>query len=146
MSHAAQIYDGRVAARDDTRPLHDTISAISTFDAPDGIERYVVLREAEFRAMQEALVVAESMAEQSILEAAIEPATDEIAELSRCSGNSVAAVRMSKRMTLHQLATRTGLEEHYIVGIEDGSRRPTLTSIRKIARVLDVTIDELVNS
>lgn len=90
-------------------------------------------------------MVAESMAEQSILEAAIEPATDEIAELSRNSGNTVAAVRTAKRMSLHHLAARTGLEEHYIVGIEDGSRRPTLTSIRKIAKVLDVTIDELVN-
>lgn len=145
MSHAAHIHDGRDAVREGIRPLHDTVSAISTFDAPDGIERYVVLREAEFRAMQEALVIAESMAEQSILEAAIEPATDEIAELSRNSGNLVAAVRNAKRMSLHQLAARTELEENYIMGIEDGSRRPTLTAIRKIARVLDVTIDELVN-
>lgn len=145
MSHAAHIHGGHGAVHGDSRPLHSTISAVSTFDAPDGIERYVVLREAEFRAMQEALVVAESMAEQSILEAAIEPATDEIAELSRNSGNTVAEVRTAKRMSLHHLAARTGLEEHYIVGIEDGSRRPTLTSIRKIAKVLDVTIDELVN-
>ena len=146
MSHAAQIHHGRDAVGADSRPLHNTISAVSTFDAPDGIERYVVLREAEFRAMQEALVVAESMAEQSILEAAIEPATEEIAELSRKSGNSVAVVRAARRISVNHLASLTGIEEHYIVGIEDGSRRPTLTSIRKIAKVLDVTIDELVNN
>ncbi len=146
MSHAAQIHHGRDSVGAESRPLHNTISAVSTFDAPDGVERYVVLREAEFRAMQEALVVAESMAEQSILEAAIEPATEEIAELSRKSGNSVAVVRTARRMSVNHLASLTGIEEHYIDGIEDGSRRPTLTSIRKIARALDVTIDELVNT
>lgn len=146
MSHAAHIHQGRGAAGANSRPLHSTISAVSTFDAPDGIERYVVLREAEFRAMQEALVVAESMAEQSILEAAIGPATEEIADLSRKSGNTVAAVRTARRMSINHLANRTGIAEHNITGIEDGTRRPTLTSIRKIAKVLDVTIDELVNT
>ncbi|MEX3011697.1 helix-turn-helix domain-containing protein [Hoeflea sp. TYP-13] len=146
MSNAAQVYYGRASDGDENTKLHSTISAISTFDAPDGIERYVVLREAEFRAMHEALELAESMAAQSILEATVEPATHEIAEVARNSGNSVTAVREVRRMSLRQLAARTGLDEHYVIGIEDGSRRPTLTAISKIARVLNVTIDDLVNN
>ena len=145
MSNAARVYHGRMPATEGKKPLHSTISAISTFDAPDGVERYVVLRESEFRAMHEALELAESMAAQSILEAAVEPATHEIAEVARNSGNSVTAVREARGMSLRQLAARTGLDEHYIVGIEDGSRRPTLTAISKVAKVLNVTIDDLVN-
>ncbi|MEM6464496.1 MAG: helix-turn-helix transcriptional regulator [Pseudomonadota bacterium] len=145
MGSAAYSYNVREDIADEKK-LHSTISAISTFKAPDGIDRYVVVRESEFWAMQDALQLAESMAAQSILEAAIEPATTEIAAVARESGNAVMAVREARRMSLRQLAARTGLDEHYIVGIEDGSRRPTLTAISKIARVLQVTIDDLVNS
>lgn len=146
MRNAARAYHGRNGVREDKKPFHSTISAISTFDAPDGVERYVVLRESEFMAMHDALELAESIAAQSILEAAVEPATQEIAQVTRSSGNSVSAVREARRISLRQLAARTGLDEHYIVGIEDGSRRPTLTAISKIAKVLNVTIDDLVNS
>ena len=47
-------------------------------------------------------------------------------------------------ISLRQLAARTGLDEHYVAGIEDGSRRPTLSAICKIAKVLNTTVDELI--
>ena len=144
-SSAARAFYGQSRSGDETRPkLHSTLTGVSSFEAPATGERFVVVRESEFNAMHEALVLAESMAAQSIFEATVDPATHEVVRSRGHNGNAVAQAREFRRISLHQLAARTGLDETYIAGIEDGSRRPTLTAICKIAKVLNVTVDELV--
>ena len=136
------------AVRDAYIPkLHNTISAISTFDAPDGSDRFVVLREKEFRAMHHALELAEQLAEQRKARRASGGAPDgpQAIPTPRTDGSAVSAMREFRDMSLRELADRTGLDEFYVAGIEDGSRRPTLTAMCKIARVLNVTVDELIS-
>lgn len=131
-----------------TPKLHSTISEVSTFTAPGNGERFVVIKEHEFHAMHESLELAEAIAIQSLVEAAIEPAiepaTQEIVGSARHSGSAVTYSRELSGISLRQLAARTGLDEHYVAGIEDGSRRPTLSAICKIAKVLNTTVDELI--
>ncbi|WP_419908116.1 helix-turn-helix domain-containing protein [Hoeflea sp.] len=146
-SSAARAFYGQGRSGDSTPPkLHNTLTGISSFEAPATGERFVVVRESEFHAMHEALVLAESMAAQSIFEATVEPATHEVVRSKGHNGSAIAHARELRRISLRQLAARTGLDETYIDGIEDGSRRPTLTAICKIAKVLNVTVDELVSN
>ncbi|WP_136658174.1 helix-turn-helix transcriptional regulator [Nitratireductor sp. XY-223] len=144
-SNAARAFYGQGRSGDAAHPkLHNTLTGISSFEAPATGERFVVVREAEFNAMHEALILAESMAAQSIFEATVDPATHEVVRSKGHNGSAVTQAREFRRISLRQLAARTGLDETYIAGIEDGSRRPTLTAICKIAKVLNVTVDELV--
>ena len=59
-SSAAQAFYGQSRSGDETRPkLHSTLTGVSSFEAPATGERFVVVRESEFNAMHEALVLAE---------------------------------------------------------------------------------------
>lgn len=52
-------------------------------------------------------------------------------------GETVRRLREAKRLTLAQLAEKTGLSESYVWRIEKGQRTPSRKTERKLAKELD---------
>ena len=125
---------------------HPIVSDTGILEAPGTGERYTIVLESEFKSLLTALSLAEAMAEQALSDAIKITPRHSTKMARRTGGNAVAAVREDLNVSLSQLAAQTGLCERYISGIEDGTQRPTLTAIRKIAKALNVTIDELVGT
>lgn len=55
----------------------------------------------------------------------------------------IAQIRKDKAITQEQLAAETGLDRVAIANIETGKRRPTVTTIYRIAKGLGVKIEDL---
>ena len=58
-------------------------------------------------------------------------------------GAQVAAIRRERNMTQEELAERAALSPHYVGNIEQGVRRPSLTSIMQLCTALGATPDQL---
>lgn len=52
--------------------------------------------------------------------------------------------RLSKNLTMKQVAERVGIAECTYCAYEHGKRKPDIQKLAKIARVYECTIDELV--
>jgi transcriptional regulator with XRE-family HTH domain len=59
------------------------------------------------------------------------------------NGLKIRAAREKKGMTLAQLAEKIGKTAPYLSDIERGNRRGTYATLVMIARVLDLSIDEI---
>jgi transcriptional regulator with XRE-family HTH domain len=65
-------------------------------------------------------------------------------EIQRRFGRRIQELRYKKGMTSQMsLANKAGLDRTYIGGIERGERNVGLVNIQKIAKALDVSIEEL---
>lgn len=53
-------------------------------------------------------------------------------------GHALKVCRSSRKLSLDEVADRSGLSQSYISMIESGKREPTLSSIEKIAKALAV--------
>jgi transcriptional regulator with XRE-family HTH domain len=59
-------------------------------------------------------------------------------------GGKLRALRTGQRLTLQQLAAELGYSTHaYISELESGRKVPTALFVLKVARLFDVTTDEL---
>ena len=59
-------------------------------------------------------------------------------------GQKLRTLRSSRGMTLKELATEMGLQAHgYLSEVESGKKRPSIELVLKVARLFDVTTDEL---
>ena len=58
-------------------------------------------------------------------------------------GKNLRRIREAKGLTQGDIYRKLGMDRGYISGIENGHRNPTLLNIEKLAKVLDVTVDEL---
>ena len=58
-------------------------------------------------------------------------------------GLNVRRRREEKKLTQEALAERAGLDPTYISGIERGMRNPSVLSVVRIAKALDVTTSRL---
>lgn len=65
-------------------------------------------------------------------------------EFSKHLSKRLKEIRVSKKMTQQELAEKAGLHLTYIGHLELGKYHPTVFVIWKIARVLGVTLDELI--
>jgi transcriptional regulator with XRE-family HTH domain len=63
--------------------------------------------------------------------------------LGRALGWRICQLRQQRAWTPERLAERAGLDRSYIAGIEAGLRNPSLESIWKVAKALDVTLSTL---
>ena len=52
-------------------------------------------------------------------------------------------IRLEKGMTQGDICRKLGLDRAYISNIENGNKNPTLTTIEKIAKALNVNPDSL---
>lgn len=59
-------------------------------------------------------------------------------------GQRIIKLRKSKKLTQVDLAVAVGLSPSYIGAIEQGARRPSLKTLKKIARNLKVKASELI--
>ncbi|MDE2324631.1 MAG: helix-turn-helix transcriptional regulator [Betaproteobacteria bacterium] len=53
-------------------------------------------------------------------------------------GHALKVCRSARKLSLDELAGRAGLSQSYLSMVESGKREPTLSSIKKIAKGLDV--------
>ena len=67
-------------------------------------------------------------------------------QLLRSVGARVRHCREKRQWTQEDLAERAELDRSYIAGIEAGLRNPSIKAVAKIARGLDLTLSELLQS
>jgi transcriptional regulator with XRE-family HTH domain len=58
-------------------------------------------------------------------------------------GKRVAELRSKQKLTQEQLADLVDLHRTYIGFIEQGKRNPSISNVKKIAKVLKVSLSEL---
>lgn len=61
-------------------------------------------------------------------------------------GQRVRELRIDKKMSQGDLAKILGVHRTYISGIERGLRNPSLLTLKKISKALDVNISDIVES
>ncbi len=59
-------------------------------------------------------------------------------------GNRIRRYRLKQNITQEDLALSIGSTASYICHIEKGSKKPSLNKLVEIARILDVTVNDLV--
>lgn len=67
-------------------------------------------------------------------------------QLLRNVGARVRTCREKRQWTQEDLAERSELDRSYIAGIEAGLRNPSIKAVSKIAKGLDLTLSELLQS
>lgn len=58
-------------------------------------------------------------------------------------GSRIVDARRAKNMSQEQLATESGIDRSHMGFIEQGRRKPTLSTLFKIAKTLNVSLEEL---
>jgi transcriptional regulator with XRE-family HTH domain len=58
-------------------------------------------------------------------------------------GRNVRSARTALGMTQEQLAERSGFSQHYISGLENGRRNPSIVSLFELAQSLETTPADL---
>lgn len=58
-------------------------------------------------------------------------------------GNKLRELRKKHDLSQERLADECGLHRTYIGGVERGERNPTLTTLKRIADAMHITLDEL---
>lgn len=115
---------------------------------PSG-ERLVVLPEAEFLAMREALedredVEAVRAFERSLASGDEELIPGEFVDRILDGENKVRVWRSYRGLSARDLATATGLSAPYISEIESGKKDGSVSAMKKIAEALRVDLDDIV--
>ena len=59
-------------------------------------------------------------------------------------GQNIRKIRLAKEMTQGDLCHKLDVDRAYMSNIENGNKNPTLATIEKIAKALDVSIKELI--
>jgi len=57
--------------------------------------------------------------------------------------NNIKAIRERKGIEQQELAKRVGISYWWMNHVENGKKRPSIRTIAKIAKALDVSIEEL---
>jgi transcriptional regulator with XRE-family HTH domain len=60
-------------------------------------------------------------------------------------GKRLKQLRTSSRLTQEKLSIATGLSQTYISGLESGTRNPSIKTLDKLAKALDVSISDITN-
>jgi len=58
-------------------------------------------------------------------------------------GANMKRIRKVKQMTQGDICRKLGVDRSYISNVESGNKNPTLSTITKLAKVLSVSVDEL---
>jgi len=64
-------------------------------------------------------------------------------EISLKLGRNLKRIRTTKKLSQGAIARKLEVHRSYISGIENGKRNPTLVTIDKLAKALNVSVDEL---
>lgn len=69
--------------------------------------------------------------------------SQQIQKVYEALGKKVASARKSKNISQEELATRSGIDRSHIGFIEQGRRRPTVGTLYKLAKALDIKLEDL---
>lgn len=58
-------------------------------------------------------------------------------------GKRIYFLRMERKISQEELAFRSNINKNYLSDVERGTRNPTLKVVAKIAKGLNITIEEL---
>ena len=58
-------------------------------------------------------------------------------------GDNIRRIRLAKGMTQGDLCRKLEVDRGYMSNVESGKKNPTLSTIERIAKALDVSIDGL---
>jgi len=64
--------------------------------------------------------------------------------VSQTIGEKIRYLRIKKGLSQEQLALNAGMNTSYLGQIERGDKNPTINTLEKIARGLDLTIEQLI--
>ncbi len=64
-------------------------------------------------------------------------------EISKKLGKNIKRIREQKGMTQGDICRALNLDRGYISSIENGKRNPTLSTLKKLADALKISVDEL---
>lgn len=117
-------------------------------ESPKG-ERLVVLPEAEYQALVEAAedaleVAAVDRFRQRLAAGEEELVPAEIVDRLLDGENKVAVWRIHRGLTAKELAQKAGITPAYLSQIETGKRDGSVGTMRKIAEVLKLAVDDLI--
>ena len=59
-------------------------------------------------------------------------------------GENIRRIRMSKDMSQIELCRKLEVDRAYMSNIENGNKNPTLLTIERIAKALNVSLEELI--
>lgn len=65
-------------------------------------------------------------------------------EVARLIGQSIRAIRLSKKITKRKIADLTGFDENNYGRFEDGLGNPTVKSLVKICIALDIELQDII--
>lgn len=63
--------------------------------------------------------------------------------ITNAIGKKIGELRKARGLSREQLSWEAGLNRGYVGFIERGDKKPSIISLAKIAKVLNVTLDEL---
>src|SRR5260370_37897543 len=84
------------------------------------------------------------MADMQILPAAMQNESAEALSISMNIGTTIRGYRLQKGMSQGDIEKRTGLLRCYLSRVENGHTVPSLETLQKIARALDLQLSEFV--
>ncbi len=61
-------------------------------------------------------------------------------------GQNMKKIRLAKQMSQGDICRKLGLGRSYISNVESGKNNPTLSTITKLAKALEVSVDELLRN
>ena len=66
-----------------------------------------------------------------------------MSKISTKLGQNLKKIRIQKKMSQGDIARTLDVDRGYISNIENGKKNPTLATIDKLAKALNVSVDEL---
>lgn len=69
--------------------------------------------------------------------------TSSIDQVYKTLGERIVNARNAKGMSQEKLATNSGIDRSHMGFIEQGRRKPTLSTLFKIAKSLDISLEQL---
>lgn len=60
-------------------------------------------------------------------------------------GKKIRAIRLRKKLSQGDIARILGVHRSYISGLERGARNPSLTTVQKVAKALNVSAKKLIS-
>ena len=64
-------------------------------------------------------------------------------EISKKLGQNLKKIREQKGMTQGDICRALNLDRGYVSSVENGKRNPTLSTLKKLADALKISVDEL---
>nr|WP_295744938.1 helix-turn-helix transcriptional regulator [uncultured Acidocella sp.] len=67
-------------------------------------------------------------------------------DMRQVVGRNFARLRKARGLTQEEVEARSGVSQQYLSSLERGRRNPTVITLYELARVLDVTVADLVQA